>query len=75
MIETDVVETDPQPNIRWSSGSLVEEFAEALRDMKMIYTPQEDQQNQITWILGGAKRLEPPTEEQTWTGYRPILHL
>jgi hypothetical protein len=48
LIETDVVETDPQPNIRWSSGSLVEEFAEALRDMKMIYIPQEDQQNQIT---------------------------
>jgi hypothetical protein len=33
---------DPQPNISWSSRSLVEELKERLRDTKKSRTPQED---------------------------------
>ena len=47
---------DPQPNIRWSSGSLSEELGKGLRDRKMR-TPQEDKQSQLTWTLGGLQRL------------------
>jgi hypothetical protein len=50
-------ERDPQPNIRWSSESLVEELVEGLRDLKEIGTPQEDQQSQLTYSLGGSQRL------------------
>jgi hypothetical protein len=37
----------PQPNIRWSPGSLMAEFEEGLRDLKRTGTPQEDQQSQL----------------------------
>ena len=39
------------------SGSLVEELGEGLRDPDGIGTPQEDQQSQPTWTLGGSQRL------------------
>jgi len=42
---------DPQPNIRWSSESLVEELGIGFRDLKRTGIPQEDQQNQLTWTL------------------------
>jgi hypothetical protein len=35
-----------------------------------IGTPQEDQQNQLTWTLV-ALRDEPPTEKHTVVGPRP----
>ena len=46
---------DPQPNIRWNLGSLVEDLGERLRDQKRTETPQEDQQSQLT--LWGSQRL------------------
>ena len=48
---------DPQPIIRWNSGSLMEELWEGLRAPKGIGTPQEDQQHLLTWTLGGSQRL------------------
>ena len=47
---------DPQPNIRWSSRSLVEEFGEGLREQR-TETPQEDQQSQLPWTLEGFQRM------------------
>lgn len=35
----------------------MEESGEELRDSKMIGTPQEDQQSQLTWTVGGFQRL------------------
>jgi hypothetical protein len=35
-------------NIGWSSGTLMEELREGMRDLEKIVTPQEDQQSQIT---------------------------
>lgn len=52
LIET---ETDPQPNIRWSSGNLVEELWERSADPKRTETPQEDQQGQLTQTLGAPR--------------------
>jgi hypothetical protein len=40
---------NPQPNIRQSLGSVVEELGERLRDLKLIGTRQKD--------LGGSQRL------------------
>ena len=42
----------PQPNSRWSLGTLMEEQEDRLWALEGIGTPQEDQQNQLTWILG-----------------------
>ena len=44
-------------NIRWSSKSLVENLGEQLRNLEQIGTPQEDQQSQLTWTLGGLQKL------------------
>ena len=35
----------------------MEESGEGLRDPKEKETPQEDQQSQLTWTLGGSQRL------------------
>jgi hypothetical protein len=40
-----------------SSGSLVEELREGLRDLEWIGTPQEYQQSQLTWTLWGPQRM------------------
>ena len=42
-----------QPNIGWTLGTLMEELGEGLKALKGIGTPQEDQQSQLTWTLGG----------------------
>jgi hypothetical protein len=42
----------PQPNIRWSSESLVEKLGEGLSYLKMTKTSQENQQRQLTLTLG-----------------------
>ena len=42
----------PQPNSGWSLGTLMEELGEGLGDLEGLGTPQEDQQNQLTWTLG-----------------------
>lgn len=39
---------DTRPKIRWSSGILVEEVWEGLRDLKSVGTPQKGQQSQHT---------------------------
>ena len=46
---------DPQPNIRGSPGSPVEELGKGSRDLKRTGTPQEDQQSQLTWMLGAPR--------------------
>ena len=38
-------------------GNLMEELGEGLRDLEWIGTPQEDQQNQLTWTFVGSQRL------------------
>ena len=35
----------------------MEEMGEGLKDSKRTGTPQEDQQSQLTWTLGGSQRL------------------
>ena len=35
----------------------MEEFGEGLRALKGIGTPQEDQQNQLTWTLDSSQKL------------------
>jgi hypothetical protein len=45
----------PQPNIRQSSGNLVEELGEGIKDLKGILMRQEDQQIQRTWSLGALR--------------------
>jgi hypothetical protein len=50
-------DVEATPNIRWSSGSLMEELGEGLRDLKRTGTPQEDQQSQLSWTFGGSQRL------------------
>ena len=35
----------------------MEELGEGLRDPEGIASPQEDQQNQLTWTFGGSQRL------------------
>jgi hypothetical protein len=58
---------DPQPNIRWSSGSLVEELGEGLRDPMRTLTPQESQQSQLPWTLEGSQRLNQHRVSMGWT--------
>jgi hypothetical protein len=43
-----------QPN-RWST--LIQELGAGLKVLKGIGTPQEDQQNQLTWTSGSSQRL------------------
>jgi hypothetical protein len=47
---------DSYPNIRWSSGSHMEELREGLRNPKRKGILQEDQQSQLTWTLGSSQR-------------------
>jgi hypothetical protein len=47
----------PQLNIGWKLGTLMEELGKGLRAPKEIGTPQEEQQSQLTWTLGGSQRL------------------
>jgi len=54
LTETD---RDPQSNIRWSLGTLVDELGERLRDLEGIGTPHEDQQIQLIWVLGVSQRM------------------
>jgi hypothetical protein len=61
LIETDARCRDRQPNIGQSSGNLVEELGEELRDPKRIGNPQEDQQSQLTWTVRWPQRLNQPT--------------
>jgi hypothetical protein len=42
-----------------------------LRALKGLGTPQEDQQTQPTWTLGGLSETEPPTKEHTQARPRP----
>jgi hypothetical protein len=51
----------------------MKEFREGLIVPKEIGTPQEDQQKQLSWILGGSE-TEPLTKENTDDGPQS-LHL
>jgi 2-iminoacetate synthase ThiH len=44
-----------QPNSGWSLETLMEELEEGLQALKGIGTPQEDQESQLTWILGALR--------------------
>ena len=57
---------DSNPNIKWNFRSLSEELGERLRDLKKTGTPQEDQESQLVWILGGSQRLnhQPKSEQE-----------
>ena len=57
---------DPQPHIRWSLGSLIEELGEGLKDQKGTGIPQEDQERQDTWTHGGFQRLHHQTVITCW---------
>ena len=46
----------------------MEELEEGSRALEGIGTPQEDQQSQLTWNLGGSE-TEPPTTEHTWLAW------
>ena len=48
---------DPQPNIRWSSGSLAEELGVGLKNLEGTGIQKEDQESQLTWTLGASQRL------------------
>ena len=48
---------DPHLNIRQSSGSLVEEWEEGLRELERSRAPQ-DLQSQLIWAHGGSQRLK-----------------
>ena len=39
---------DPQPNIKWSLGRLLEELGDGLRNLEGIGIPQGSQQNKLT---------------------------
>jgi hypothetical protein len=43
---------DSRPNVRWSSGSLVEELGEGSKDSKKTEIALEDQQSQLIWTFG-----------------------
>ena len=60
--------------LRWSFGSLVEEWGLGLRELEESRTPQEDLQstNLCPW---GLTETEPPTKEHTGAGPGPITHL
>lgn len=47
-----IIQRDPQSNIEWSSGTLIEELGEGLRALKCMRTPQKDQLSQLAWTLG-----------------------
>lgn len=37
--------------------------------------PQENSQNQLTWVHWGSQGLKPPTREHAWDGPRPSAHV
>jgi hypothetical protein len=39
------------------AGSLMKELRGGLRDLKRTGPPQEHQQSQLTWTLGGSQKL------------------
>jgi hypothetical protein len=51
-------------------GLLWKSWGERLQAPKGVGTPQEDQQSQLTWILGNSQRLNTPTREHTQAGPR-----
>ena len=53
-----------QSNTRWSLGSLAD-LGQRLRDLDRTGTTREDQQSQLTWILGGSLRLNH--QPLSWT--------
>jgi len=65
---------DPQPNIKWSLGRLLEELGDGLRNLEGIGIPQGSQQNKLTWPLG-VPETEPPTKEQAQAGPSFSLHI
>ena len=46
----------------------MEELGEGLRNPEEIGTPNEDQQNQLIWTLGGTQRL---TNQRAYIGFSP----
>ena len=65
---------DSQPNIRWSSWSLVGELGDRLGDPKRIGTQQENQ-SQLTWILGGFKGLSHQPKSIHGLELAPYIHI
>lgn len=43
---------DPQSNIGWSSGTLMQVLGKGFRALMEVGTPQEEQQSQLTWTIG-----------------------
>jgi hypothetical protein len=46
---------DPQTNIIWHIGYLLNELRKGLKSKKEIVNPQKYEQNQQTWILGSLR--------------------
>ena len=57
---------DPQPNIMWSSESILEELGKGIEGPKRIGTPKEDQPSQLTCIFRGSQR--PNHQQKTEHG-------
>jgi hypothetical protein len=49
---------NPQPNIRVSSGILVEGLETGLQVLEVSRTPHEDLKSQLTWAHKGSQRLK-----------------
>lgn len=56
---------DPQLSLRRSSGSLVEESGEVLRNLEWVGTPQENQES-VNLNLWGLPETEPLTKGMGW---------
>jgi hypothetical protein len=54
---------ESHPNIRWSPG-VYGRVGERLKDLKRIGTPEENQQNQLAWILRDSQRLDQPPKRE-----------
>lgn len=52
----------------------MDELEEGLRAPEGIGTPQEAQESQLLWTLGGLLETEPPINEYTWAGPKAPTH-
>ena len=58
------------------AGGVLQKLGESLRGLKRTGTPQEEQQSQLTWTLGGSQRLNhQPKSIQEWTALQPDTYV
>jgi hypothetical protein len=64
----------PQPNVRWSLGSLVKDCGTVLSELEGLRTPQEDLQSQLTWARGAGGRKEAEESSQRLNHQPKSIH-